>query len=149
MSLSPVTVVLLSGRLSLEKKTLDYEYGSVVCVSSNELAFHSIGVWEGIYAHRSGRANMHMNHIHVGSVEAVQGLQEMEMQLLACGYQAEHLLLYLTGRPLTTLRTSLIATTFCSSNTWTVRTKPIRRRESSQSHLAPEVTLASTCLIWR
>ena len=70
---------LLRGRLPLDNKKLHEIYGSVVRVSPNELAFNSVQAWEDIYGHRPGHANMHKDPIHVGSVEAVQGVTTLTM----------------------------------------------------------------------
>lgn len=70
---------LLRGRLPLENKKLHDKYGSVVRVSPNELAFNSVQAWEDIYGHRPGHANFHKDPIHVGSVEAVQGVTTLTM----------------------------------------------------------------------
>jgi len=70
---------LLKGRLPLENKKLHDKYGSVVRVSPNELAFNSVQAWEDIYGHRPGHLNMHKDPIHVGSVEAVQGVTTLTM----------------------------------------------------------------------
>ncbi|KAK5128233.1 hypothetical protein LTR85_002900 [Meristemomyces frigidus] len=56
----PGIIALLKGRLPLENKKLHEKYGSVVRVSPNELAFNS-------------------DPIHVGSVEAVQGVTTLTM----------------------------------------------------------------------
>lgn len=63
----------------MENKKLHDRYGSVVRVSPNELAFNSVQAWEDIYGHRPGHANMHKDPIHVGSVEAVQGVTTLTM----------------------------------------------------------------------
>ena len=70
---------LVNGRLPLVNKKLHDKYGSVVRVSPNELAFNSVGAWEDIYGHRPGHPNMHKDPIHVGSVEAVQGVTTLTM----------------------------------------------------------------------
>ena len=69
----------MHGRLPLENKKLHDKYGSVVRVSPNELAFNSVEAWEDIYGHRPGHANMYKDPIHVGSVEAVQGVTTLTM----------------------------------------------------------------------
>ena len=79
MSPMPGIAALLRGRLPLENKKLHDKYGSVVRVSPNELCFNSVGAWEDIYGHRPGHANMHKDPIHVGSVEAVQGVTTLTM----------------------------------------------------------------------
>lgn len=48
-------------------------------VSPNELDFNSVQAWEDIYGHRAGHVNMHKDPIHVGSVEAVQGVSTLTM----------------------------------------------------------------------
>lgn len=58
---------------------LHEKYGSVVRVSPNELAYNSVQAWEDIYGHRPGHANFHKDPIHVGSVEAVQGVTTLTM----------------------------------------------------------------------
>ncbi|KAF7185707.1 Cytochrome P450 monooxygenase [Pseudocercospora fuligena] len=75
----PGIFALLKGRLPLENKKLHEKYGSVVRVSPNELAFNSVQAWEDIYGHRPGHTNMHKDPIHVGSVEAVQGVSTLTM----------------------------------------------------------------------
>ncbi|KAK3703723.1 hypothetical protein LTR37_014301 [Vermiconidia calcicola] len=70
---------LVNGRLPLVNKKLHDKYGSVIRVSPNELAFNSVGAWEDIYGHRPGHPNMHKDPIHVGSVEAVQGVTTLTM----------------------------------------------------------------------
>lgn len=79
MSPLPGIIALMRGRLPLENKKLHDKYGSVVRVSPNELAFNSVGAWEDIYGHRPGHPNMHKDPIHVGSVEAVQGVTTLTM----------------------------------------------------------------------
>lgn len=79
MSPLPGIWALMHGRLPLENKKLHDKYGSVVRVSPNELAFNSVGAWEDIYGHRPGHPNMHKDPIHVGSVEAVQGVTTLTM----------------------------------------------------------------------
>lgn len=79
MSPLPGIIALMQGRLPLENKKLHDKYGSVVRVSPNELAFNSVGAWEDIYGHRPGHPNMHKDPIHVGSVEAVQGVTTLTM----------------------------------------------------------------------
>lgn len=79
MSPLPGIFALMRGRLPLENKKLHDKYGSVVRVSPNELAFNSVGAWEDIYGHRPGHPNMHKDPIHVGSVEAVQGVTTLTM----------------------------------------------------------------------
>ncbi|KAK5169776.1 uncharacterized protein LTR77_005754 [Saxophila tyrrhenica] len=86
MSPVPGILALMRGRLPLENKKLHDKYGSVVRVSPNELAFNSVGAWEDIYGHRPGHPNMHKGKpeptshpIHVGSVEAVQGVTTLTM----------------------------------------------------------------------
>ncbi|EME77267.1 uncharacterized protein MYCFIDRAFT_191444 [Pseudocercospora fijiensis CIRAD86] len=75
----PGIFALLKGRLPLENKKLHEKYGSVVRVSPNELCFNSVQAWEDIYGHRPGHTNMHKDPIHVGSVEAVQGVSTLTM----------------------------------------------------------------------
>jgi cytochrome P450 len=43
------------------------------------LSFVGAQAWEDIYGHRPGHANMHKDPIHVGSIEAVEGVTTLTM----------------------------------------------------------------------
>ncbi|KAL3444197.1 cytochrome P450 [Aspergillus insuetus] len=78
-SLPPIAS-LLRGRLGFDTKTLHDKYGPVVRVSPNELAFNSAQAWEDIYGFKThGRANMHKDPIHVGSVDPLPHASTLTM----------------------------------------------------------------------
>jgi cytochrome P450 len=98
MSISPIPaiVAVLKGRLPMDTKLLHDKYGEycslditgqpiylttgpVVRVGPNELSFVGAQAWEDIYGHRPGHANMHKDPIHVGSIEAVEGVTTLTM----------------------------------------------------------------------
>lgn len=76
----PGILSLLRGRLPLENKKHHDQYGSVVRVSPNELAFNSAQAWEDIYGFKvGGKMNMHKDPIHVGSVDPLPGASTLTM----------------------------------------------------------------------
>ncbi|KAF9884303.1 hypothetical protein FE257_001881 [Aspergillus nanangensis] len=80
VSALPGIIALLKGRLPLENKILHDQYGPVVRVSPNELAFNSAQAWEDVYGFKTGgRKNMHKDPIHVGSVDPLPGASTLTM----------------------------------------------------------------------
>ncbi|KAF2639182.1 pisatin demethylase [Massarina eburnea CBS 473.64] len=75
----PSVISLLRGRIAFDYKVLHDQYGPVVRVMPNELAFNTAKAWEDIYGHRVGLANMDKDPIHVGSVQAIPGATNLTM----------------------------------------------------------------------
>ncbi|KAF2810069.1 pisatin demethylase [Mytilinidion resinicola] len=79
--ISPIPSIyyLLTGRISFQYKLLHDQYGPVVRVMPNELAFNTSRAFEDIYGHRVGLPNMEKDPIHVGAVEAIPGATNLTM----------------------------------------------------------------------
>ncbi|KAF2422852.1 cytochrome P450 [Tothia fuscella] len=80
-AISPIPSIyhLLRGRISFQYKILHDQYGPVIRVMPNELAFNTPQAFEDIYGHRVGRVNMNKDPIHVGAVEAIPGATNLTM----------------------------------------------------------------------
>lgn len=63
----------------METRKLHDEYGPVISLSPNELAFNTLGAWRDIYGHRPGRKDLSKHPIHVGAVDPLPGVQTISM----------------------------------------------------------------------
>jgi len=63
----------------METRKIHEQYGPVVRLSPNELAFITQQAWTDIYGHRNGRPDLPKDPIHVGAVDPIPGVSTISM----------------------------------------------------------------------
>lgn len=63
----------------METRKIHEQYGPVVRLSPNELAFNTQQAWTDIYGHRNGRPDLPKDPIHVGAVDPIPGVSTISM----------------------------------------------------------------------